>query len=60
MGKEKNNKYTENFFNKKKASYFKEFGKIFSEEILINSNIIIYNNKPLVSVIFPTYNKKIP
>ncbi len=58
-GKEKNIKFTENFFNKRKGQYdFKEFGKICSEEQLIDSNIIINNNNPLISVILPTYNKE--
>ena len=58
-GKEKNIKFRENFFKKRKDQYdFKEFGKICSEEKLINSNININNNKPLISVILPTYNKE--
>ena len=58
-GKEKNIKIDEHFFKKRKDQYdFKKFGKICSEEKLIDSKIIINNNEPLISVILPTFNKE--
>ena len=58
-GKEKDIKFDEKFFKKRKDQYnFKEFGKICCEEKLIGSNIIKNNHKPLISVILPTFNKE--
>ena len=60
IGKEKDIKFDENFFKKRKDQYdFKEFGKICSQEKLIDSNIIKNNNRPLISIIIPTYNKEL-
>jgi glycosyltransferase involved in cell wall biosynthesis len=57
-GKEKNIKIDKHFFKKRKDQYdFKKFGKICSEEKMIDSKIIINNNEPLISIILPTFNK---
>jgi glycosyltransferase involved in cell wall biosynthesis len=58
QGKEKYIQFDEHFFKKRKDQYdFKEFGKICNEEKLVNSNINKNHNKPLISVILPTFNK---
>ena len=58
-GKEKYVEFDEHFFKKRKNQYdFKEFGKICNEEKLIDSNIIKNYNKPLISIILPTFNKQ--
>ena len=58
-GKEKDIIFDEKMFKKRKDQYdFKEFGKICSEEKLIDSNIIKNNHKPLISIILPTFNKE--
>ena len=59
-GKEKDIKFNEKFFMKRKDQYnFKEFVKICSKEKMIDSKIIKNNNKPLISVILPTFNKEL-
>ena len=59
-GKEKDIKFDEKFYKKRKDQYdFKEFGKLCSEEKLIYSKIITTKNKPLISLILPTYNKEV-
>ena len=46
------------FKNKKKGKYsYKQFIKLCLEEKFIYKNKIGYNNKPIISVIVPTYNK---
>ena len=61
-GKEKNIKFDDNFYQKRKDQYdFKAFGKLCYEEKLISPNIIENNktnNEPLISVILPTFNKE--
>ena len=58
-GKEKDIKFNEIFFKKRKDQYdFKEFLKICSKEKLIDSDIKKNNNKPLISIILPTFNKE--
>ena len=61
------NKYSENkeiinpnFFHKRKDQYnFKDFINLcVKNELIINTNEIKYNNKPLISIILPSYNKQ--
>ena len=59
-GKEKGIKFNDNFYKKRKDQYnFKAFGKLCSEEKLINSKMINITNEPLISIILPTYNKEL-
>ena len=61
-----NKKYSESetkispeIFNKKKDQYnYLDFAKLCLEEKLIYSNKIEYNNKPIISIILPSYNKE--
>ena len=47
------------FFKKRSDQYnYVDFGKLCLEEKLIDSNKIEYNNKPIISIIFPSYNKE--
>ena len=47
------------YFKKRSDQYnYVEFNKLCLEEKLIDSNKIEYNNKPLISIIFPSYNKE--
>ena len=46
-------------YKKRKGQYdFKTFAKICIDEKLIDSNKIEYHNKPLISVVLPSYNKQ--
>ena len=46
-------------FQKRKDQYdYKDFAKLCLEEKLIDSNKIEYDNKPLISVVLPSYNKE--
>ena len=47
------------YFTKKGNQYdYQKFIKLCQEEKLINSNKIIYNNRPLISVIISSFNKE--
>lgn len=50
--------YESDFIKRKDQLDFKTFGKLCSEEKLIDSKIIKFHKKPLISVILPTYNKE--
>ena len=56
---ENETKISTDIFKKRKDQYnYIDFAKLCLEEKLIDSNNIEYDNKPLISVILPTYNKK--
>ena len=52
-------KISKDIFKKREDQYnYKDFAKICLEERLIDSNKIEYDNKPIISVILPSYNKE--
>ena len=61
-----NKRYSENetkispyYFKKRVDQYnYVDFAKLCLEEKLIDSNIIEFDNKPLISIILPSYNKE--
>ena len=59
-GKEKDLKFDESYFPKRNDQYdFKEYAKLCVEEkTLFDYKTIKFYNKPLISVILPTYNKE--
>ena len=59
-GKEKDLKFDESYFPKRNDQYdFKEYAKLCVEEkTLFDYKKIKFYNKPLISVILPTYNKE--
>ena len=56
---EKETKISPDIFKRKKGQYdYINFTKLCFEEKLIDSNKIEYDNKPLISIILPSYNKQ--
>ena len=56
---EEETKISPKIFTKRKDQYdFKEFAKLCLDEKLIDSNEIKYDNKPIISVVLPSYNKE--
>ena len=51
--------YESDFIKREDQLDFKAFGKLCSEEKLIDSKIIEFHKKPLISVILPTFNKEL-
>ena len=56
---ENETKISPNYFKKRIDQYnYVDFAKLCLEEKLLDSDNIEYNNKPLISIIFPSYNKE--
>ena len=56
---EKTTKIPKETFKKRADQYdYLDFVKLCNEEILLDTNKIDYNNKPLISIVLPTYNKE--